>query len=224
MKGYTLEKENFFTYLDQCISYISVHPNEILFIISAVVAFISILSLLRVSIKFVDVGESNVFASLFIAVISGFFTYYFYKNIEAPPAKENTDNLNLAQPQALMGEATSSETEQEPKKQKEEIKIEPSDLGNLEGPNLLHISSWERNWRDKFFKYNELLKVPTPKGQIILKAPKLGVDEKFYDEKFIYHTVGYVSTNEGRFYVAKHSWDKINKGEIKLPTWIYVKP
>jgi hypothetical protein len=66
-------------------------------------------------------------------------------------------------------------------------------------------------------------KIPAPHGHIIYAEPTLkSAILKQVAQPDMVEVVGYVTTEEGRFYVTQYSWTQYQAG--KDPNWIYINP
>lgn len=98
-----------------------------------------------------------------------------------------------------------------------------SDIKNIKKDAIVDISNWKKDWKEKLHITKIPIKIPTPKGQLVLDEPVLTTKNKQFkrDSLSIDHAQGYITTKEGRFYITKYSWDAVNKNKIKYPKWIY---
>lgn len=66
-------------------------------------------------------------------------------------------------------------------------------------------------------------KIPAPHGHIVLASPTLESDIlNQIAQPGTVEAIGYVETEEGKFYISQYSWEQYKAG--KDPNWIYIIP
>ena len=92
--------------------------------------------------------------------------------------------------------------------------------GNVQ-PKNFHFGKSDA-WRDSFYQYSSIQKIKAPFGFVVksdhyLQAKTL----KEISTSTVIGAIGYLETDDGRFYMSSWSWDRALKGEP--PNWIFIK-
>lgn len=77
--------------------------------------------------------------------------------------------------------------------------------------------------KQPFTNLGQQQKIPAPHGHIVLAGPTLESDIlNQIAQPGTIEAVGYVETEEGKFYISQYSWEQYKAG--KDPNWIYIFP
>lgn len=77
-------------------------------------------------------------------------------------------------------------------------------------------------WENSFHKYLSTQPMTAPDGFIVKSAPYLQANT--LKETYIFgtlHVIGYLETDEGRFYMSNWSWKRAKNGQ--KPNWLWIK-